>query len=103
MNKIDVWLYGEDKSTEEDGVANFNKKFEKTLGDIEDLIDNGVNCLFIGNNLDSILDTVCDTVVMDIYWLGIVLVIHCLGVFFITFYLYCAGYRFTHAVPRIPG
>lgn len=46
------------------------------------------------------MDTVCDVLVDDIYWMGIILIIHNVGMFIGSIFLVCAGFRFANVLNK---
>lgn len=46
------------------------------------------------------MDTVCDTFIIDLYWLAMSLVIHSVGMFWGSLFLFCAGFRFAHVFTK---
>lgn len=62
------------------------------------MVDEGVNCLFVGTNLNKLMDTTCDILIPDLYWLGITLVITSVGMFCGSLFLFCAGFRFANVI-----
>ncbi|KRX06094.1 hypothetical protein PPERSA_09706 [Pseudocohnilembus persalinus] len=71
--ELDAWITD---------VESLDNQFDSTFQKIENLVDNGANCLFLGKTLFEITDTVCDVQIYDTYVLSIILICHSVGMFF---------------------